>query len=203
MGAGFIVVVVDSVPLAVGWFVASRLAYVLFVGLSLRAETRHGSLSRRGGPEKAWRRFSVRASWLMDNDAIAIAALCLVTAGTLAAPFPFWATAVAGLGLVVLGVGVKVWATSSLAPGSWHWRDFFIPSEDAAASAVGPYRFISNPMYTVGYAHAYGIALFFRSVHGIAAAAFAQATILLLLHAVERPHFGRMTTPRRDGEDDR
>lgn len=195
---GFLLVIADRPVLAVAWFVLSRLCYVGFVGASLVLETRRGALSRRDGPEAAWRRFGVRAAWLMDNDAVAFAALCVVTAGSLGTPESFATTTVLGLALVALGVWVKVWATSSLTDGSYHWRDFFVTPPRSEYSATGPYRFISNPMYTVGYAHAYGVALVFRSVPGLAAAAFAQATILALLVFVERPHFARLNARSRE-----
>ena len=87
---------------------------------------------------------------------------------------------------------MKVWAASSLAPGTYHWRDFFVPADGRVRSTSGPYRFLSNPMYTVGYAHAYGVAVFLRSAPGLWAAAIAQDAILLLMVTVERPHVLRL-----------
>lgn len=184
--------VVGSVSLARAWFVACRLAYVVLVGLWLRAESRDGSLSRREGPEAAWRRFRARASRLMVGDAIAFGALCVVTRGTFILPGPIWLVLAAGILLVVLGVGTKVWATRHLAEGSFYWRDFFVPTEQRSRSASGPYRWMSNPMYSVGYAHAYGFAVLVGSGPGLAGAAFAQVAILLLATIVERPHVHRL-----------
>jgi protein-S-isoprenylcysteine O-methyltransferase Ste14 len=191
--AGLAVAAVGSVPLAEGWFVASRLAYVLFVALSLRAESRHGALSRREGAEAAWRRFRDRASRLMFGDVIAFGALCLVTRGTTALPGPAWLGPVAGLVLVVIGIGIKVWATASLDAGTFYWRDFFVPAEHRNHSASGPYRWLSNPMYTLGYAHAYGVALLLSSGPGLVGAAFSQLLITLLAVLVERPHVRRFS----------
>jgi hypothetical protein len=47
-------------------------------------------------------------------------------------------------------------------------------------------------MYTLGYLQAYGIALMCGSWHGLAAAIFAQASILLVNEFVEKPHFRRL-----------
>jgi protein-S-isoprenylcysteine O-methyltransferase Ste14 len=193
--AGLIVAVVGSVPLAKAWFVASRLAYVLFVGFSLRAESREGALSRREGPEAAWWRFQARAARLMVGDVIAFGALCMVTRGTFAIPGPPWYGLAAGILLVVLGVGTKAWATAHLAEGSFYWRDFFLPAEHRSRSVSGPYRWLSNPMYTVGYFHAYGFALLVGSSSGMGGAAFAQLAILLLAALVERPHVSRFGRP--------
>ncbi|MSR62544.1 MAG: hypothetical protein EXS08_08870 [Planctomycetes bacterium] len=186
--AGVAVGVVGSVPLAVAWFVASRLAYVGFVGFALRAQSRHGALTRHEGPEAAWRKFRGRASRLMFGDVIAFMALCVVTRGTLALPGPVWLALTAGLVLVVIGIGIKFWATASLDAGTFYWRDFFVPHEHTNRSASGPYRWLANPMYTVGYAHAYGFGLLLSSWPGLAGAAFAQLGITLVAVLVERPH---------------
>ena len=53
--------------LALGYAVASRLAYVLYVGIALRRQER----SRDGG-EESYQRFRRVASRLMTNDAVAL-----------------------------------------------------------------------------------------------------------------------------------
>jgi protein-S-isoprenylcysteine O-methyltransferase Ste14 len=128
----------------------------------------------------------------MDNDAVAFGAMCLVTRDTFPLPEPRWAAVAAGALLCVAGVGVKVWAKLSLAEGGYLWRNFFLPREHERVSARGPYRWFANPMYTVGYAHAYGFALALGSAPGLAGAAFAQAAILLLNALVETPQVERM-----------
>lgn len=187
---GVAILAADSAALAAAWCAASRLAYVGYVALSLRR--RETADSTRAESEAAWRRFRDRASWLMDNDAIAFGALCLVTLGTLPLRVPVWAMPAAGLTLVVIGLGTKAWASASLPDGSYHWRSFFVVEDEVRVSASGPYRWISNPMYTVGYAHAYGFALFFGSAWGLVAAVLSQSLMLLLAAAVERPHFLRL-----------
>jgi protein-S-isoprenylcysteine O-methyltransferase Ste14 len=174
---------------AAAWFAASRLAYVLFVGASLRAEGRRGA---GGGREASWTRFSARSSWLMDNDAVAFVVLCLATAGRFEFPMSWPASVTAGSALAVLGIGVKAWAAASLPPGSYHWRNFFLAPDRPTLSAAGPYRWMSSPMYTLGYAHAYGLAVALQSPAGLAAAALAQLSMLLLDLLVERPHLQRL-----------
>lgn len=180
-----------SGTLALAWFTLCRLAYVGFVGLALRAESRRATFSRRHGAEEAWRRFRGVAERLMFADAVALAVLCLVTRGTLAIPGPTWVVLAVGLVLVALGLGVKFWAAASLDEGTFYWRDFFVPREHRAVSVSGPYRWLSDPMYSVGYAHAYGLALLLGSGPGLAGAAFSQVAILLLARLVERPHLLR------------
>jgi protein-S-isoprenylcysteine O-methyltransferase Ste14 len=186
VAAGIGVLLAGSPLLAALWCVACRCAYVGFVGLALRAHTR--APRPAGEPDVLWRRFKARASPLMLGDSVALVVLCLVTRGSLSLPGPTWPAWIAGGLLVVLGVGVKAWASASLPEGTFYWRDFFVPVEQRELSKRGPYRWLSNPMYGLGYAHAYGFALLVGSLPGLFAAAFAQAAILGLAVLVERPH---------------
>ncbi len=181
--------VIDSPWIAGSWFAASRIGYVLFVALALRAEEERGATEPR---DEAWDVFRRRAAWIMDNDAIAFVAFCIVTAGTFQPPLPWSLTLAAGAVLTAVGAFAKVWANASLAPGSFYWRNFFRPPEPHTLTAKGPYRWIRNPMYTVGYAHTYGIALAFQSPPGLVASAFSQAMILALHFLVEEPHLERI-----------
>lgn len=190
VGAGLAVLFAGSPALALSWCVASRLAYVGFVGIALRARARASSPAI--DPDTLWRSFKARAAPLMLGDSVALGALCLVTRGTLALPGPAWVAWVAGGLLVALGLGVKAWASASLPAGTFYWRDFFVPTELREFSKHGPYRWLSNPMYGVGYAHAYGFALLVGSLPGLLGAVFAQAAILALATLVERPHVRRL-----------
>ena len=124
----------------------------------------------------------------MDADGLAFGALVIVTRDTLEMPAPRWVPIALGLALCVLGLAVKVWATKSLSDGEYFWRSFFVRGEREGLSARGPYRWLSDPMYTLGYAHAYGFALAFLSAPGLVASVGAQAAILGLNHVVERRH---------------
>jgi protein-S-isoprenylcysteine O-methyltransferase Ste14 len=153
------------------------------------------ALSRDVGAEEAWRRFGRRAQFLMENDVVALVVACIVTRGTLELPTPPWIAVAAGAVLIVVGIVVKAWANASLEKGSWLWRSFFVRPQGVSPSAVGPYRWLRNPMYTVGYAPGYGLALVVGSLPGLVAAAFAQGTILLMNALVERPHVNGARPP--------
>jgi protein-S-isoprenylcysteine O-methyltransferase Ste14 len=187
-----LLVVSGSAVLAGIWLVIGRLLYVLYVGLSLAAEDRSRALSRRHGAEGAYARFRDISGWTMLTDSLAITVLCIVTRGTLPEVAPRWAVVTAGVALVAIGMGIKWWAAASLEPGSYFWRNFFVPPVNPSKSARGPYRWVSNPMYTIGYAHAYGFALLMQSGPGLVAAAFAQGAVLVMHMMVERPHFRRL-----------
>ena len=165
--------------------ILSRLAYVLFVGFALwRAE--------RYGPSGGFRRFRRRASFVMNNDAVAFVALCLATRNTLRLPMPVAASIALGATLAIIGLGTKIWAARTLGSAAYYWHNFFDPVAARGPVSTGPYRYVSSPMYTIGYLQTYGLALMLRSLPGLVASAFAQSAILVFYFAVEKPHFQRL-----------
>jgi protein-S-isoprenylcysteine O-methyltransferase Ste14 len=177
--------------LALGYHVASRLAYVVGVGVSITQQKRHQRFTRRVGIEAGYRRFRRLAAIVMTNDALSFIVLCLVTRNTLETSIPRAALVGLGLAGIALGAGTKLWAAATLGSGGYHWQDVFDPNATALGPPRGPYRLLRNPMYTVGYLHAYGFALVTSSWIGLLAAAFDQAAILVFHQLVEKPHFLR------------
>jgi protein-S-isoprenylcysteine O-methyltransferase Ste14 len=177
---------------ASAYFVASRLTYVLFVGTALQRQDRDERYTRTLGAVEAFRRFRRTASLIMNNDGFAFILLCVVTRNTLFLPVSINVSLIAGAVLVVIGVGIKVWAARTLGSAAYYWHNFFDPESTPSPVSTGPYRFFSNPMYTVGYLHTYGLALMLRSLPGLIGAAFAQAAILSFYLIVEKPHFERL-----------
>jgi len=92
--------------------------------------------------------------------------------------------------LMVVGGLTKFWAAVTLGDRAYYWYNFFT-TERAPLNTRGPYRFLKNPMYTVGYLPLYGLALFTMSLPGLVAAVFDQAAILMFHRWVEEPHFER------------
>src|SRR5207245_10725826 len=102
---------------------------------------------------------------LLYHDCVPLVALALLTRGTPYLPLPL-AWRLAGAALVALGVAVKLWAAATLGADGYYWRDFFEPETRPAPTIAGPYRWLRNPMYTVGYLHSYGITAVAASVSG-------------------------------------
>jgi len=173
--------------LALGYSLVSRVAYVTYIGLALRrADAEPVSCGAA-----AYARFRRRAAFLMYHDGVAFVAVCILTRGTFDLPLPL-AWRLAGAALVALGVGVKLWATAALGADGYYWRDFFEREIRPGPTIAGPYRWLRNPMYTVGYLQTYGVALLVASAPGLAAAAFSQAAIIAFYRLVERPHYQRL-----------
>jgi protein-S-isoprenylcysteine O-methyltransferase Ste14 len=181
-----------NVGVAFSYFLASRLAYVLFAGFSLRAQDESQWWTRRWGPVEGFRRFRRSVSMLMTNDGASIVILCWLSRDTLRTSLPEWATIAIGLALVALGIGVKSWAVSCIGSGSYFWESFFVPPGNTRYVATGPYRWFVNPMYTVGYSQAYGVALVLRSPPGLVAAFVAQSLMIAFNRWAEHPHTEKM-----------
>src|SRR5436309_987724 len=94
--------------IALAYHLASRLAYVLYVGVTLKRQDRAAYLTRRHGPEAAFRRFRRVAAIVMANDAVSLGVLCLVSANTLHLGLPRGLTIAVGavLDLVRLRVAL-------------------------------------------------------------------------------------------------
>ena len=177
--------------IALAYHLASRLGYVLYIGIGLARHERRAAATGHYGGEDAFRRFRRGAALFMYNDALSFIVLCGVTRGTLAFGVPGGVTITLGIILAIVGVGTKLWARATVGAGAYYWRDFFFPVDRPAVSS-GPYAVLRNPMYTVGYLQTYGLALVTASLPGLIAAAIDQAGILLFYRFVERPHVERM-----------
>ena len=188
------------VALAVAYHVLSRLAYVVGVGVALTRQKRDRRFTRERGVEAGFRRFRRLAGAVMTNDAVSFVVLCLCSRRTLPPLLPRGAVLAAGLAFILIGVGIKRWAAVSLRPGAYYWRDVFDPRAILDPVPRGPYRYLRNPMYTVGYLHSYGLALLTESLFGLAAAVFDQAAILVFHRLVEQPHVARLTRAEREQE---
>jgi len=168
---------------AFAYAILSRLAYVLFVGITLNREKREAS---------EFRRFRRVASIVMNNDAAAFILLCVLTRNTLALPISTTVSVITGAALVLVGLGTKLWAARALGSDAYFWHNFFDPANARGPVATGPYRYVSNPMYTIGYLQTYGLALITRSLPGMIAAGFAHAAIITFYRIVEKPHFEQL-----------
>lgn len=172
--------------------ILSRMAYVLFVGSALRRQEKNGVHTEPRARAEAFRRFRRAAAIIMNHDAFAFVVLCLATRNTWHLTLPGLVAIGVGAVLVITGLGIKLWAARTLGSDAYYWHNFFDPDAAIGPVSSGPYRFISSPMYTIGYLQTYGLALMLRSFPGLIASVFSQATILLFHYLVENPHFRRL-----------
>src|SRR5256885_7583789 len=92
--------------IALAYHLASRLAYVLYVGLTLNRQDRTAYLTRRHGDEEGFRRFRRVAAFVMANDAVSFGLLCLVSANTLTVGLARGLEITVGAVLALVGVAI-------------------------------------------------------------------------------------------------
>jgi protein-S-isoprenylcysteine O-methyltransferase Ste14 len=177
------------VAVTIAYHLASRLAYVLWVGITLTRQRHHQTITGAMGVDAGFAWFRRRASLLMANDAASFVLLCVATRQYLPVGVPRALSWVAGGVLIIAGIGTKAWAARTLGRDAYYWHNFFGPEKPTALGSPGPYRYLDNPMYTVGYLQAYGLALAVGSLPGVAAALFDQVAILAFHRLVEHPHY--------------
>src|SRR5260370_7486016 len=102
------------IGIVLAYHLASGLAYVLYVGLTLRRQERTGYLTGRYGAEVAFRRFRRVAAFVMANDAVSLGVLCFVSLNTLHLGFPRGLTVAVGAVPPLVGLAPKVPATPTL-----------------------------------------------------------------------------------------
>jgi protein-S-isoprenylcysteine O-methyltransferase Ste14 len=168
------------------------MAYVVWVGRALYQQDHHRRFTREGDVEAGFLRFRRTASTLMNNDGVSFVVLVLLTRDTMTLDLPRWMVLLGGGLLVLAGAGIKLWAAASLGGKAYYWYNFFYPDAALPSGAPGPYRFIRNPMYTLGYLQTYGLAILFDSLPALIASAFDQIAVLAFNHVVERPHYARL-----------
>jgi isoprenylcysteine carboxyl methyltransferase (ICMT) family protein YpbQ len=190
--AAAVVLLPDQGPLALVYGLFARLAYVLYASFELRAQSLRLGLEDREVAESRHEKFHRRVLRFQNVDGIAFASICLATRSTLG--WDNWEPAffATGVALILVGFGTKAWAVRCLGTSSYTWHDFFVPKDRFEPCRTGPYRYFKDPMYTLGYLQTYGIALVCDSWYGLAASLFAQASILIVNEAVEKPHFRRL-----------
>jgi protein-S-isoprenylcysteine O-methyltransferase Ste14 len=177
------------VGLAFAFLILSRLAYVVGTGYMLVQQDRHQAYTRKYGVEDGFQRFKRASTILMVFDTVSFILLNLVTIDTMHLPGPRVAWIVIGAAIGAVGLGVKTWATRTLGPRAYYWYNFFERAEPVQWVPRGPYRYLSDPMYGVGYAQTYGLAFMCASLHGMVGALFMQISIYVFNEMVEKPHF--------------
>lgn len=167
-----------------------RALYFFYIGGTLRREGRRmiKSANYRG----RWLRFKQRAAFILRGDAVTFMLLCLLTTGSWAREWSVPVSLVVGAILIVIGMAAKISAEHAIGLRGYYWYDFFSPRSDQTWVRTGIYRFFSNPMYGLGYLHAFGLAILLRSELGFALALFDWGAVWTFFWTYERPHVEKL-----------
>lgn len=172
---------------AIIFHLAFRLGYLYSIGLGLRAGERrsnqHPSVTYR-----EWLAFKKRAHVVFVGDVVTTAALLFISAGTMGPQVPAVYTIPISIILIVAGIWTKTAAYRVIGDKGFYYYNFFCNDDERSYVSKGIYRYLKNPMYSVGYLHAIGFPLLFRSGIGLAFGFFDWAIIWVFCLIFERSH---------------
>lgn len=166
--------------------VGFRLAYFFYVGLILRSRHHRQETSRDAYGE--WLRFKKKAAFILNVDGLTLGMAAMLSFASLQVPLSFWWTLGIGIVLICSGIGVKVAAYRVVGIKGYYWYNFFCGDDERHYEARGVYKYLDNPMYTLGYLHAVGFAVVCRSSWGLLLAVFDWLVILAFHYYFEGPH---------------
>ena len=156
----------------------------------------HADIRSRGEHSAKIAEHGAAFKFILNVDGLTLGAVIVLSAASLQLSLSFQWTLVIGIILICSGIGVKLAAYRIVGAKGYYWYNFFCGDEERLYAARGVYRYLDNPMYTLGYLHAFGFALAFRSLWGLVFAFFDLAVIWAFHFCFESPH----TTLHRERE---
>ena len=141
----------------------------------------------RLGEARAFRAYETLAGLMFLNQGLGVGCMAALHVPGLEQAVPARVVLAAGVALFVIGLVVKLWATITVGVDVYYFRDMFLGRAVAAACEVGPYRYLRNPMYSLGQLQGYGYALLYGSLPGLFAAAAGHLLIYAFYVVAERP----------------
>jgi protein-S-isoprenylcysteine O-methyltransferase Ste14 len=172
--------------LTVPYFLCTLVFYYGGNALILRSVLPVRAIGRLG-EERAFRTYETVAGLMFLNQGLGVGCMAALHVPSWEHVVPAPLFLAAGVALFVIGLVVKLWATLTVGVDVYFFRDMFLGRPLAPACDGGPYRFMRNPMYSVGQLQGYGYALLSGSIPGVVAAAAGHALIYAFYLAAERP----------------
>ncbi len=166
---------------------AAMLAYYLGNSLYLSRWSAGARGLEGDRAEREWRTYEMVVGLMFLNQALGFSAVTDIDLPGTRLPIDPVAAWTAGVAISIAGIVTKTWATMIVGVDCFYYRDLFFRRRVWCFSRRGPYALFANPMYGVGNLHAYGLAIFSRSLLGLAVAVLCHASIYAFHLLVERP----------------
>lgn len=140
---------------------------------------------RKFGEDRAWLLFQMILGLMFFNvgTGMSAAALHLQDAFTLS-PVLMWSLLIP---MFIIGFGIKYWSTWVIGIDVYYYKDLFHEKSHGEWTESGPYRWLNNPMYGIGYLHSYCLGIMFGSTWGLAYAAVCHLSIYVFYQFTEKP----------------
>jgi len=137
------------------------------------------------GEERAWLYFQMILGLMFFNvgTGFYVAALHLQGAFSLS-PTLMWALVIP---MFIIGFGIKYWATLVIGIDVYYYKDLFHEKSHGEWTEAGPYKWLGNPMYGIGYLHSYCLGIMLGSEWGLVYAAICHLSIFVFYRIAEKP----------------
>ncbi|HQU33649.1 MAG TPA: methyltransferase [Thermoanaerobaculaceae bacterium] len=145
----------------------------------------------RFGEQRAFRGYETLAGLMFLNQGLGVGCMAALHVPRWEQAVPAALVLAAGVALFAVGLVVKLWATLTVGVDAYYFRDMFLGRPLPTACNGGPYRFLPNPMYSVGQLQGYGYALLYGSLPGVVAAGAGHLLIYVFYLVAERPFVRR------------
>ncbi len=87
----------------------------------------------------------------------------------------------------IVGFGIKFWATWVVGIDTYYYKDLFYEKSHEEWTEAGPYKWVKNPMYGLGYLHSYCLGIMFGSIFGLVYALICHISIFIFYFLAELP----------------
>ena len=172
--------------LTVPYFLLTLVFYYGGNAMILRSDVPARMIARLG-EERAFRAYETVAGLMFLNQGLGVGCMAALHASRWEHGVPAPLFLAAGVGLFAVGLVVKLWATLTVGVDVYFFRDMFLGRPLTPACGGGPYRFLRNPMYSLGQLQGYGYALLYGSLPGLIAAGAGHLLIYAFYVVAERP----------------
>lgn len=142
------------------------------------------------GEERAWLMFQMILGLMFFNVGTGISVAALYQQDTFhLSPVLMWALIIP---MFFIGFGIKYWATWEVGVDVYYYKDLFHEKSHGEWTEGGPYKWLNNPMYGIGYLQGYCLGIMWGSLWGLVYAAVCHLSIFIFFQIAEKPFIKRV-----------